>query len=70
MKSPRGQRIGEISVANNDGTANKVENISDAAMLRRKRLVTVRMSLFLLMTMQTRALPKRINNNHVGVGYS
>ena len=46
-------------MASSDGIANTVDRMSDRAMLRRKRLVTVRMSLFLMITMQTSALPEK-----------
>ena len=57
MKSPRGQEIGEISLASADGTKNTVDSKSDRAMLKSNKFVTLRMSFLLMMTIQTNALP-------------
>lgn len=57
MKPPRGQYLGEISNASSVGIETIVDNMSEIAILKRNRFVTVRMSFLLKTTIQTRAFP-------------
>ena len=58
MNSPRDQYCGEIAKARIPGTQRTIDSMSDRAMLKRNRLVTLRMSFLLMITMQTSALPE------------
>lgn len=51
------------------GIVNTVDSKSDSAMLKRNRLVTVRMSFLLIITMQTNALPETNKDNTVPLVY-
>ena len=69
MKSPKGQYLGEISMASVGGIVNTVDSKSDSAMLKRNRLVTVRMSFLLIITVQTNALPEKNKDDTVPLVY-
>lgn len=61
MNPPRGHSLGEIWSDISDGMANKADSKSEMDMLRRNRLVKVRMSFLLVITMQTNPLPEDDN---------
>lgn len=58
MNPPRGHSLGEIWSDISDGMANKADSKSEMDMLRRNRLVKVRISFLLVITMQTNPLPE------------